>query len=70
MKIIGMDPFPLWLPEVDERCDRSRETLLVRVHTDAGISGVGESALVAKAIVEALCHTSFAAVSHRGSERR
>jgi L-alanine-DL-glutamate epimerase-like enolase superfamily enzyme len=46
----------LRLPDVNERCDGSQETLLVRVHTDAGISGVGEvdsSAVVAKAIIEA-----------------
>src|SRR5829696_2399886 len=44
------------LPDVNERCDGSQETLVVRVHTDAGVTGVGEvdsSALVAKAIVEA-----------------
>src|SRR5439155_437129 len=46
----------LRLPDVNERCDGSQETLLVRVHTDAGIIGVGEvdsSSLVARAIIEA-----------------
>ena len=47
---------PQALPEVNERCDGSQETLVVKVHTDAGIVGVGEvdsSSLVAKAIIEA-----------------
>jgi L-rhamnonate dehydratase len=56
MKIIGVEPIHLRLAEVNERCDGTQETLLVRIHTDAGISGVGEvdsSACVAKAIIEA-----------------
>src|SRR5438132_9245187 len=56
MKITRVEPIHLRLPDVNERCHGSQETLLVRVHTDAGISGVGEvdsSALVAKAIIEA-----------------
>jgi L-rhamnonate dehydratase len=56
MKITRVEAIHLRLPDVNERCDGSQETLVVRVHTDAGISGVGEadsSSLVAKAIVEA-----------------
>src|SRR6516225_662651 len=56
MKILRIEPIHLRLPDVNERCDGSQETLIVKVHTDAGILGVGEvdsSALVAKAIVEA-----------------
>jgi L-alanine-DL-glutamate epimerase-like enolase superfamily enzyme len=56
MKITRVEPIPLRLPVVTERCDGSQETLLVKVHTDAGITGVGEvdsSALVARAIIEA-----------------
>jgi len=56
MKITRVEAIHLRLPEVNERCDGSQETLVVRVHTDAGISGIGEadsSSLVAKAIVEA-----------------
>src|SRR5437763_5483663 len=44
------------LPMVNERCDGSQDTLVVKVHTDAGITGVGEvdsSPAVAKAIVDA-----------------
>ncbi|MCI0741708.1 MAG: mandelate racemase/muconate lactonizing enzyme family protein [Gemmataceae bacterium] len=56
MKITRVEPIHLRLPDVNERCDGSQETLIVKVHTDAGIVGVGEvdsSSLVAKAIVEA-----------------
>jgi L-alanine-DL-glutamate epimerase-like enolase superfamily enzyme len=56
MKITRVEPIHLRLPEVNERCDGSQETLVVKVHTDAGIVGVGEvdsSSLVAKAIIEA-----------------
>src|ERR1051326_2152028 len=56
MKITRVEPIHLRLPDVNERCDGSQETLIVRVHTDAGIVGVGEvdsSSLVAKAIIEA-----------------
>jgi L-rhamnonate dehydratase len=56
MKITRIEAIHLRLPNVNERCDGSQETLVVKVHTDAGLSGVGEvdsSALVAKAIIEA-----------------
>ncbi len=56
MKITRVEPIHLRLPNVNERCDGSQETLVVKVHTDAGIIGVGEvdsSSLVAKSIIEA-----------------
>src|ERR1043166_223768 len=56
MKITRVEAIRLRLPEVNERCDGSQETLVVRVQTDAGIIGLGEvdsSSLVAKAIIEA-----------------
>lgn len=56
MKITRVEAIHLRLPEVNERCDGSQETLVVKVHTDAGLVGVGEvdsSSSVAKAIVEA-----------------
>jgi L-alanine-DL-glutamate epimerase-like enolase superfamily enzyme len=56
LKITRVEPIHLRLPDVNERCDGSQETLIVKVHTDAGITGVGEvdsSSLVAKAIIEA-----------------
>jgi L-alanine-DL-glutamate epimerase-like enolase superfamily enzyme len=56
MRITKVEPIHLRLPDVNERCDGSQETLVVKVHTDAGITGVGEvdsSSSVAKAIIEA-----------------
>ncbi len=56
MKITRVEAIHLRLPTVTERCDGSQETLVVKVHTDAGIVGLGEvdsSSLVAKAIIEA-----------------
>src|SRR5262245_29998575 len=56
MRITRVEPIHLRLPDVNERCDGSQETLIVVVHTDAGITGVGEvdsSSVVAKAIIEA-----------------
>src|SRR5881397_188119 len=56
MKITRVEAIHLRLPNVNERCDGSQETLVVKVHTDAAITGVGEvdsSSVVAKAIIEA-----------------
>ena len=56
MKITRVDAIHLRLPDVNERCDGSQETLVVQVHTDQGITGIGEvdsSSLVAKAIIDA-----------------
>ena len=56
MKITRVEAIHLRLPEVNERCDGTQETLIVKVHTDAGTVGIGEadsSSLVAKAIIEA-----------------
>ncbi|HKB39880.1 MAG TPA: mandelate racemase/muconate lactonizing enzyme family protein, partial [Gemmataceae bacterium] len=56
MKITRVEAIHLRLPDVNERCDGSQETLVVKVHTDAGLVGLGEvdsSSLVARAIIEA-----------------
>ena len=56
MKITRVEAIHLRLPDVNERCDGSQETMLAVVHTDEGITGVGEadsSSHVARAIVEA-----------------
>ncbi len=56
MKITRVEAVHLRLPAVTERCDGSQETLVVKAHTDAGITGIGEvdsSSHVAKAIIEA-----------------
>jgi len=56
VKITRVETLYLRLPEITERADGTQDTLIVRVHTDAGIVGVGEvdsSPMVAKAIIEA-----------------
>src|SRR5437763_16162495 len=56
MKVTRVEAIHLRLPDVNERCDGSQETLVVKVHTDEGIVGVGEadtSSLVGKAVIEA-----------------
>src|SRR5580704_11901200 len=56
MKITKVEAIHLRLPAVNERADGSQETLVVKVYTDAGITGVGEvdsSSVVAKAIIDA-----------------
>lgn len=57
LKITDVEAIYLRLPEIDAlRCDGTQDTLLVRIHTDAGITGIGEvdsSPEVAKAIIEA-----------------
>ena len=56
MKITDVEAIWLQLPETNARADGTQDTLVVRVHTDAGIVGVGEvdsSPMVAKAIIEA-----------------
>jgi L-alanine-DL-glutamate epimerase-like enolase superfamily enzyme len=56
VKITRVEPIHLRLPEVSERCDGSQETLIVKIHTDEGIVGLGEadsSSVVAKAVIEA-----------------
>ena len=65
MKIIDIEPVHLSLPVIDtERGDGTQDTLLILVHTDEGITGIGEvdsSPLVAKAIVDAPASHSIAA---------
>ena len=45
MKVTRVEAIHLRLPEVNERCDGSQETLVVKVHTDAGFVGKSESVL-------------------------
>ncbi len=56
MKITRVEALYLRLPDVNARADGTQDTLIVRVHTDAGLVGLGEvdsSPLVAKAVIEA-----------------
>ncbi len=42
MKITQVEAIYLRLPAVKEQCDSGQDALVVRVHTDAGIIGIGE----------------------------
>jgi len=56
MKITDVRAVYLRLPEISERCDGTQDALLVKVETDAGITGIGEvdsAPIVAKAAIEA-----------------
>lgn len=56
MKITAVSALVLRLPEVTAACDGTQDTCLIRVDTDAGISGWGEvdsAPTVVRAIVEA-----------------
>lgn len=56
MKITEVEAIHLRLPEVAEIADGTQDVLIVRIHTDAGLVGVGEvssQSYVCKAIVEA-----------------
>ncbi|MBO7746297.1 mandelate racemase/muconate lactonizing enzyme family protein [Paenibacillus sp. MWE-103] len=57
MNITEIESIYLRLPDLDaERCDGTQDTLLIRVHTDEGITGYGEVdsvPLVAKAAIDA-----------------
>ncbi|MGH7100845.1 MAG: mandelate racemase/muconate lactonizing enzyme family protein [Acetobacteraceae bacterium] len=56
MKITRVDALYLRLPTIEARTDSSQDALLVRIETDAGVTGWGEvdgCPLVAKAVIEA-----------------
>ena len=56
MKITEIEAIHLRLPVVEEVADGTQDCLLVRVHTDAGLTGLGEvvsCSFVARAVVEA-----------------
>ena len=43
MKIIAVDPFYLRMPDITDAADGTQDTLLVRIRTDTGLEGWGES---------------------------
>ncbi|MFQ6043324.1 MAG: mandelate racemase/muconate lactonizing enzyme family protein [Candidatus Poribacteria bacterium] len=56
MKITKVEAIELRLPKVEEITAASQDTLIIKIHTDAGIVGIGEvdsSPRVAKAVLEA-----------------
>ncbi|MEW5978985.1 MAG: mandelate racemase/muconate lactonizing enzyme family protein [Acidobacteriota bacterium] len=60
MKITDVEALYLRLPEVKEQCDSGQDAVVVRVDTDAGISGIGEvdsAPLAVKGVIEGpYCH--------------
>ncbi len=42
MKISDVEAIYLRLPDVKEQCDSGQDALIVKVSTDAGITGIGE----------------------------
>lgn len=55
MKITRVEAIYVRLPEVKEQCDSGQDAIVVRVETDAGISGIGEvdsSPLAVKGAIE------------------
>lgn len=56
MKITDVEVICLRVPKYDESCEWGEDAVIVKVHTDAGITGIGESdsaPIVIKAIIEA-----------------
>ena len=56
MKITDVEVICLRVPKYDEHCEWGDDAVIVKVHTDAGITGIGESdtsPLVVKALIEA-----------------
>src|ERR1700736_1407877 len=56
MKITDVEAIHLRLPEVEEIADGTQDVLVVKIHTDAGLVGIGEvssQSYVCKAIFEA-----------------
>lgn len=56
MKIVDVETMILALPDILERTDGSQDTVVVRVTTDEGITGIGEvdsSPWIVKAVIEA-----------------
>ncbi len=55
MKITSVEANYLRLPQVKEQCDSGQDALIVQVHTDAGITGIGEvdsAPMAAKGAIE------------------
>jgi L-alanine-DL-glutamate epimerase-like enolase superfamily enzyme len=68
MKITGVEAIYLRQPEVKFQCDSGQDALIVKVHTDAGITGIGEvdsSPLGVKGIIDGpFSHTTGAGLGH------
>lgn len=68
MKITDVEAIYVRLPEVREQCDSGQDALIVKIHTDAGITGIGEvdsAPLAAKYVIEGpYSHTVTSGLKH------
>src|SRR5437764_7426341 len=68
MKITKVEAIYLRQPEVKQQCDSGQDALIVRVETDAGITGIGEvdsNPMGAKGIIEGpFSHTTAAGLGN------
>lgn len=68
LKIIKVEALYLRLPEVKDQCDSGQDALIVRVETDAGITGIGEvdsSPMAVKGAIEGpYSHTITSGLGH------
>ena len=68
LKITGVEAIYLRLPQVKQQCDSGQDALIVRVTTDAGITGYGEvdsAPMAAKAAIEGpFSHTIATGLAH------
>ncbi len=68
MKITRIETLYLRLPDVKEQCDSGQDVLIVRVETDAGITGIGEvdsSPMAAKWVIDGpFSHTTTSGLAH------
>jgi L-alanine-DL-glutamate epimerase-like enolase superfamily enzyme len=68
MKITSVETIYLRLPAVKEQCDSGQDALIVRVHTDAGITGLGEvdsSPMAVKGAIDGpFSHTTTTGLAH------
>jgi L-alanine-DL-glutamate epimerase-like enolase superfamily enzyme len=68
VKITKIEAIYVRLPQVKQQCDSGQDALVVRVETDAGITGIGEvdsSPLAAKGAIEGpYSHTITSGLAH------
>jgi L-alanine-DL-glutamate epimerase-like enolase superfamily enzyme len=68
LKITGVEAIYLRLPQVKQQCDSGQDALIVRVTTDAGITGYGEvdsNPMAAKGTIEGpFSHTTATGLAH------
>ena len=68
MKITKVEALYIRLPEVKEQCDSGQDVIVVRIETDAGITGIGEvdsSPMAVKGAIEGpFSHTITTGLAH------